>query len=81
MDDESREIYDARMEYFITMNEEKVLGRIAKIAKENKDISSCWSLDSYYKRHPEKKKCHCVYLAQDRWGYVHCTLLKFWVKK
>lgn len=54
-DDESRELWDARIEYYFERDEDKLLERIAKVAVKYRDTFSCWGLDQYYFRHPENK--------------------------
>ncbi len=52
-DDESRELYDARLEYYYERSEDRLQERVAALAPKYKDTFHCWGLKDYYGRHPE----------------------------
>lgn len=54
-DEESRELYDARLEFFFSGNEDKMQERICSCAQKYSDTFYCWGLDTYYYRNPLNK--------------------------
>lgn len=48
-------MYDARLEYYISRDEDRLQDRIVNCAAKYRDTFSCWGIDAYYSRHPERK--------------------------
>lgn len=67
-DDESRELYDSRLEYYFLRNEDKLLSRITETAKKYRNTFSCWGLDQYYSRHPENREKPIVIFGAGNMG-------------
>jgi len=52
-DDESKELYDARLQYYLTRDRDKFQERITSVIEKYRDSFSCWGLNQYYEKHPE----------------------------
>lgn len=81
MDDESRELYDARLEYYFKRDEDLVQERIFNIAKGYSDTFRCWGLDSYYNRHPENVNLPLIVFGAGNMGRQTIRALRLLDKK
>ena len=68
MDDESKELYDARFQYYFDKDEDVLQDRIMKIAPKYKDSFFCWGLSSYYSRHSQYKGIPLVIFGAGNMG-------------
>lgn len=80
-DDESRELWDARVEYYFEHDEDKLLERIVKVAGKYRDTFSCWGLDQYYVRHPENRNKPFIVFGAGNMGKQTIRTLELLNKK
>lgn len=80
-DDESRELWDARIEYYFERDEDKLVERIANVAGKYRDTFSCWGLDQYYFRHSENKNKPFIVFGAGNMGKLTIRTLELLNKK
>lgn len=63
MDEESKNLYDARFRYFFDRDRNTLEERIMELSMKYKDSFFCWALDKYFERCPHNKELPFVVFA------------------
>ena len=76
-DDESKKIFDIRLQYLIKRDKEKFYEGLDQVLHNNREDYSCWRLNEYEKRNIQKKGKNVIIFGAGDYGRLTCRSLKY----